>query len=333
MGVIGMTIEKERCWRLSKFTLPEQIRKIVNVKREDGSLEKKLQQISDENVAVLIAFIAPYGGVRVSPIEERSAAIRMPEEWGVEYVLTEIVNEHEDIKKCKLYLLINSPGGIPACSYNIAYMLQECFGDIKVFVPQLALSGGTLLALSGNNLVMGAASRLSPIDVQVPYFNSTVSAYSMGKALSRLNKYFSTRTVDEAPYPYRAMADKLDPVILEDWSTALNEVGIYANELLEKAGYSKERRESIIKALVLTENTHSFVVHNERAKSIGLNVSEDKKDLETLNIMREWLAEYAFEKEATHCIRYIIPKRRKDNGEDKGACEGTTEGETKATNE
>lgn len=296
--------------KMGRFELPESLIKVINVKREDGSIAKRLQEVSDQGNAVLLAFIAPYAGVRVSPVEERGAAIRMPEEWGIEYVLSEVEKQCAELNKLKLYLLVNSPGGVPECCYNIAHMIQAYFSDIKVFIPQVALSGGTLLALTGNKLVMGAASRLSPIDVQVAYGNSTVSAYSMGKALSRLEHYFSTRTVDEAAYPYRAMADKLDPVILEDWTTSLLEIGGYAHELLEAAKYPKEKRETIIKELVLTDKTHSYVIHRERAVSLGLNVSRDEDDSAILNIMRQWLGTYAFEKEMTHCIRYVLPARR-----------------------
>lgn len=299
--------------KIRKFDLPEAIREVVDVKREDGKVTKKLQQISDAETVVLLAFIAPYTSVRVSPVEERSAVIRMPEEWGVEYALSEIESECGQPPKRSLYLLINSPGGIPACCYNIAHMIRGCFSNIKVFVPQVALSGGTLLALLGNSVVMGAASRLSPIDVQMSYGESRVSAYAMGKALSRLNDYFRTRAVDEAPYPYRAMADKVDPVILEDWSTALLEIAGYAEELLKGAGYAKEQRVKIIKALVLTDKTHSYVVHKERASSIGLRVSEEERDMATLNIMREWLAEYAFSKATTHFIRYLVPKGKESH--------------------
>ncbi len=302
----------------SEFELPESIRELVDVKTEDGKVAKTLQEISDRETVVLLAFVAPYASVRVSPVEERSAAIRMPEEWGIEYALSEIENECAPGTRRKLYLLINSPGGIPACCYNIAHMIRGCFSSIKVFVPQVALSGGTLLALSGNSLVMGAASRLSPVDVQVPYGENRVSAYAMGKALSRLDKYFSTKTVDESPYPYRAMADKLDPVILEDWTTSLLEIAGYAEELLEAAGYAKEVREKIIKTLVLTDKTHSYVVHKERARPLGLHISDDNEDKATLNVMRAWLAEYAFAKGATHFIRYIMPKRRKSDGESEG---------------
>jgi hypothetical protein len=133
-----------------------------------------------------------------------------------------------------------------------------------------------------------------------------------------LNSYFSTKTPEEAPYPFRAMADKLDPVILEDWTTSLTEVGGYAEEILEQAEYPKEKRESIIKTLVFTDKTHLYVIHRERAKSMGLNISETAKDQVILNIMRQWLAQYAFEKEATHCIRYVLPEGGKTNDKSAG---------------
>jgi hypothetical protein len=65
------------------------------------------------------------------------------------------------------------------------------------------------------------------------------------------------------------------------------------------------------KTSVLTENTHSYVIHRDRAKEIGLHVSTDTADAELLNTMRTWLAEYAFESKVTHCIRYVLPKMGK----------------------
>lgn len=310
-------VEKSRGkTKIEKFELPESISERINVAKEDGGIGEELQRISDESKAVLLAFIAPYGAVRVSPVEERAASIRFVDEWGIEYALSRICNECEQHNK--LYFLINSPGGVPACCYNIAHMLQTCFSNIKVFIPQMALSGGTLLALAGNKLVMGLASRLSPVDVQVPYSNGRVSAYAMGKALSRLDDYFKTKTPEEAPYPWRAMADKLDAVILEDWTTALLEIGGYAEEILEAAKYVEEKRRSIIKALVFTEKTHSYVIHKDRAEAIGLNISKEPKDMALLGIMRRWVGRYVFEKEVTHCIRYIAPEGGQPSEKERG---------------
>ncbi len=294
--------------------MPKKMSEIVNVAEEAGDVKKQLQEVADTNDAVLLAFIAPYGSVRVSPVEERSASILLSDEWGIEYALSSICSKISKAKK--LFLLINSPGGVVSSCYNVAHMLRGCFNYIKGFVPQVALSGGTLVALASNELVMGAASRLSPIDVQVPYKKGRVSAYAMGRALSRLTQYFKTKTPEEAPYPWRAMAEKLDGIILEEWSTSLNEIAGYADEILIKSGYSEEKTKSIVKALVLTENTHSFVIHRERAIEIGLNLSQKKEDEQILGLMRTWLADYAFESKGAHCIRYIIPKG--DEGDEGG---------------
>ena len=319
------------------FELPQPMKGIVNVSEETGDIKKDLQKVADKDDAVMLAFIAPYGAVRVSPIEERIATVGFVEEWGVEFALSSICSKIDNPDK--LYILINSPGGIPPSCYNISHMLRSCFPFIKAFVPQVALSGGTLMALSSNKLVMGAASRFSPFDVQVPYSESHVSAYAMGKALSRITEYFRTKTAEEAPYPWKSMADKLDPVILESWSTSLAEIGVYANELLRKSGYTDEECRKVIKALVLTENTHSFVIHRDRAKEIGLHVSDDDEDAKVLNIMREWLSGYAFESKVTHCIRYILPKTKqlKGGGNDgprsqKGERKGKGEREKRVTN-
>ena len=299
---------------METYKLPKAMSDIINVGEEQGDIKKALQEVSDSNNAVLLTFIAPYGSVKVSPVEERVATISLVEEWSVEYALSCISGELDNTEN--LYLLINSPGGaVPSC-YSIAYMLRNCFKNIKAFIPQVALSGGSLIALSSNELVMGPASRLSPFDVQVPYKGEHVSAYAMGKALSRLTQYFKTVRAEEAPYPWCAMADKLDAIILEEWSTSLSEMAGYATEIVRSAGYKEEQVKRIVRALVLTENTHSFVIHKERAKEMGLNVSEREEDVAVLNLMREWLTQYAFESKATHCIRYVLPKslKRKKGG-------------------
>jgi ClpP class serine protease len=91
-------------------------------------------QLAKKDGVLLIAFIAPYVSMRVSPIQEVSASISIPDEFGVETVINKI-------KKSKLkkgYLLVNSPGGGMASSYKIARALRMCLDDITVFVPHVA---------------------------------------------------------------------------------------------------------------------------------------------------------------------------------------------------
>jgi len=67
-----------------------------------------------------------------------------------------------------LDLVIHTPGGDTAATESIAGYLRARFGtDIRVIVPQLALSAGTVIACASREILMGAQSSLGPIDPQV----------------------------------------------------------------------------------------------------------------------------------------------------------------------
>ncbi len=66
-----------------------------------------------------------------------------------------------------LDLLVHSPGGRVSATESLIHYIREIFDDdIRVFIPQLAMSGGTLLALMGKEIWMGKHSNLGPIDPQ-----------------------------------------------------------------------------------------------------------------------------------------------------------------------
>lgn len=66
-----------------------------------------------------------------------------------------------------LDLILHTPGGQIAAAESIVYYLKAMFGNnIRVFVPQIAMSAGTMIALSSKEIVMGKQSNLGPIDPQ-----------------------------------------------------------------------------------------------------------------------------------------------------------------------
>lgn len=289
-----------------EFAFPEALRQRINVDAESGPVAPRLRTIAQEEGAALLAFIGSHRGIRISPTQEAGAFIGPLEEFAIEYALSGILEATEPPKK--VYLLMHTPGGSPSSCYKIARVLRTTFETIRVFIPYASLSGGTLIALAGDEVVMGLMGQLSPIDTQLPYREYYVSAYSLLKALSRISEYFSTVSRDEAPYPWQAMADKLDPVLVEEWSTALEETAGYCRELLQLASYSPEQIETIINSLVYTDNTHGYVVHPDKAREVGIRVSHNPGDKRILDAMREWLASYMFSPGAVHCIRYVVPE-------------------------
>lgn len=66
-----------------------------------------------------------------------------------------------------LDLILHTPGGDMAATESIVDYLRAMFGqDIRAIVPQLAMSGGTIIALSCREIVMGKGSSIGPIDPQ-----------------------------------------------------------------------------------------------------------------------------------------------------------------------
>jgi len=64
-------------------------------------------------------------------------------------------------------LILHTPGGLVLAAEQIAKALVEHKGKVTVFVPHYAMSGGTLLALAADEIVMDANAVLGPVDPQI----------------------------------------------------------------------------------------------------------------------------------------------------------------------
>lgn len=67
-----------------------------------------------------------------------------------------------------LDLLLHTPGGDTAATESIVDYLRSMFGtNIRAIIPQIAMSAGTMTALSCKEIVMGKHSSIGPIDPQI----------------------------------------------------------------------------------------------------------------------------------------------------------------------
>ena len=72
-----------------------------------------------------------------------------------------------DEKSKGLDLILHTPGGGVTATESIVNYLRKVFNkDIRVIVPHLAMSAGTMIACSSKEIVMGKESSLGPIDPQ-----------------------------------------------------------------------------------------------------------------------------------------------------------------------
>jgi ClpP class serine protease len=67
-----------------------------------------------------------------------------------------------------LDLILHTPGGDMAATESIIDYLRQRFGrDIRAIVPQIAMSGGSMIACACKEILMAAHSNLGPFDPQI----------------------------------------------------------------------------------------------------------------------------------------------------------------------
>lgn len=153
-------------------------------------------------------------------------------------------------------LVLHTPGGLVLAAVQIARALKRHKGKVTVFVPHYAMSGGTLIALAADEIVMAEDAVLGPVDPQLGQF---------GPAASIL------RAVEKKP------VDKLDDrtLILADQARmSINQVKKVVVELLGDR-FPPEKANEIASLLAEGHWTHDHPISYEEAKQLGLPVSSD----------------------------------------------------------
>ena len=85
------------------------------------------------------------------------------------------VNDSEEVMRAihltdpdvPLDLVLHTPGGLVLAALQIARAIHKHQGKVTAFVPHYAMSGGTLIALAADEIVMSEYAVLGPVDPQL----------------------------------------------------------------------------------------------------------------------------------------------------------------------
>jgi|26BtaG_2_1085354.scaffolds.fasta_scaffold03785_13 ClpP class serine protease len=138
-------------------------------------------------------------------------------------------------------LIIHSPGGSVFASMYISRLLKEYPGKIRGVIPIFAMSGGTLLALSCDEIYMTPSSCLGPVDPQLGSFFSVGSARNWNK----IWKYKKSKSKDET-INFAMMGKQYEKSIKD-----------HINLLLEDKVTNKKERKAFVKLLTSGEVEHA----------------------------------------------------------------------------
>ena len=75
--------------------------------------------------------------------------------------------KQRDSNNNKISVLLQTPGGDPNGAENFVNAIRYHFDKVTFIIDQYAMSAGTMIALSGNEIMMHYAATLGPIDPQI----------------------------------------------------------------------------------------------------------------------------------------------------------------------
>jgi ClpP class serine protease len=152
-------------------------------------------------------------------------------------------------------LILHTPGGLVLAAEQIAFALKKHAAKVTVFVPHYAMSGGTLIALAVNEIVMDDNAVLGPVDPQL----GQQPAASILKVLERK----PIAEVDDNTIILADVAEK-----------ALRQVKVKVTELLRDR-MSPEQAERLATTLSSGFWTHDYPITVCEGRELGLAISTD----------------------------------------------------------
>jgi ClpP class serine protease len=152
-------------------------------------------------------------------------------------------------------LILHTPGGLVLAAEQIAAALANHPAPVTVYVPHYAMSGGTLIALAANEIVMSPSAVLGPIDPQLG-----------DKPAASLIAVVEQKDINKI--------DDETLVLADIGRKAQKQVREFVTRLLERT-HEKEKAAEL--AAILSEGrwTHDFPIDVGHARELGLSVSTD----------------------------------------------------------
>ena len=196
------------------------------------------------------------------------------------------MNIIKDLDKSKgVDLILHTPGGSVSATESIIDYLHAIFGEnIRAIIPQMAMSGGTMIACSCKEILMGKHSSLGLADPQI---------YGMPARTVIEEFELAKKEIEENPKttPYwTILLDKYPANFLFECKNSMD----WAKDILEKSlKYSmfKDDNQKIIDKIVFeltlgeATKSHSRNLSPEKCREIGLKICYIENDEELQDLV------------------------------------------------
>ncbi len=174
-----------------------------------------------------------------------------------EAVIRAIRNTPPDVP---IMMVLHTPGGLVLAASQIARALKSHPAEKVVVVPHYAMSGGTLIALAADRIIMDRNAVLGPLD---PQLGGPGGIYLPAPSVIRALEVKGKDKVDDETLIMADVAEK-----------SINQVKELVVELV-KDRMGQEGAERLADLLVSGRYTHDYPITVDQLREMGLEVSTD----------------------------------------------------------
>ncbi|GAB4517787.1 MAG: ATP-dependent Clp protease proteolytic subunit [Parvularculaceae bacterium] len=162
---------------------------------------------------------------------------------------------HTTDPEMPLDLILHTPGGLVIAAAQIARALKSHKGTVTVFVPHYAMSGGTLIALAADQIVMSPHAVLGPVD---PQLNGMAAA-----SILKVGEKKEPKDIDDKTIMLMDLSGK-----------AVRQLRHIVTEILTPE-MAEDAAAALADKLTTGQWTHDYAITCTEAATLGLNVSTD----------------------------------------------------------
>lgn len=196
-------------------------------------------------------------------------------------------------------VILHTPGGLVLAADQIAEALCHRPGRVTAMVPHYAMSGGTLVALASDEILMAPSAVLGPVDPQLGQYPAASILAAVGRK------------------PVAEIADRT--LILADIAgKAMRQIEEAVQQILQANGMAAEQAKVIAEQLSTGKWTHDYPLDMDTLKSLGLPVSDGVP-----NSVFDMMALYPQPMRGQPSVQYIpVPYERQTGRSERAITEG-----------
>jgi len=248
----------------------------------DAVRRGKMKAVMEHTKRPLIVYAVDF----LNEAKARAAGSGILLDWSDKEGFIEVT---QGIEGDEVDILLHSPGGIAEAADSLVDIIRGRFKHVRFIVPNMAKSAATMLALSGDQILLDIASELGPID---PQFNFQKGDGTFVTAPAQA-------IIDQFESAQKKIAK--DPAILAPWLPILQQYGpalyqqaqnaiklskdLVKNWIMKYMLKDSSKKAKELKARGIAKYLSDHNNFKSHAKRIGLNELREIKALRPINVL------------------------------------------------